>query len=219
MNLAGFERLIEKRRIKFLEWVRDALRPRYFLYAGSGFDRLPKTVLGEDVVLHLSYEETDSEGNHRPYECGYLHILGSGKKIGANFLHIPLKDESVDIVYIHDAPVQVTSQALCEFYRVVKDDGFMILDNGGWHDREVEYFMRSVLKLFVRIEMLSAFCDPEDTWRQIVDERYGNSPGCGEIIGHARTTAEMRLLLKKIPVRNRSITTQTFAVFKKKVCL
>ena len=44
--------------------------PHLLLYAGSGFDKIPKYIFGESVVIHLSLEETE-----RSYTSGYFRVL------------------------------------------------------------------------------------------------------------------------------------------------
>lgn len=202
----------EQKRINFLEWVHDAYHPHLLLYAGSGFDQIPKRVFGESVVVHLSLEETN-----RSYTKGYFMYLGDGMKIGANFLQIPLRDSSVDAVYIHDSPYEVTAAAVGEFTRVLHDRGILILDNGDWTMQQVNHYLLAVERYFYDTILPSEFCDPNNTWRRITDTQYNpQTSGCGAIIGYSYTLARAQYLLNYIPSWQRSITAQLFGIFEKR---
>lgn len=123
------EAVVENRRKEFLKWIQSEFNPRNTLYAGSGNDKLPKSVLGEDLVIHISLEE-----NKPWFPGGYFSELGGGKKVEGDFLQAPFKDKTLDAVYIHDAPEDIVKKGLSEFKRILKDSGILILDNGGWFE-------------------------------------------------------------------------------------
>ncbi len=215
-STGDYKKLLEKRRLSFLEWLRDSFKPVVFLYAGSGLDRVPKTVFGEDIVVHLSFEEGGI--NHRPYKSGYFLFLGSGKKIGADFLYTPLKTGSVDMVYIHDAPPDVTGQAIPEFFRALKDSGLLVLDNSDWAEKEIQGFLARTADTFESSTLPSRFADPNNSLKRVtMGNMVGTRPGCGIGVGYAETLAETQMLLDKIPEPLRCVTPQMFSIYKKKL--
>jgi len=201
----------ERKRIPFLEWVRDTYEPSLLLYAGSGFDTVPRDIFGKQVVVHLSKEEGD-----RPLNEGYFLRLGHGMKIGADFLWTPLKDGSVDAVYVHESPAWVTTEAIGEFSRVLRQDGILILDSGGWMTHQVAHFTNTAKKYLRHTGIPHTFCDPQDTWRMIEYAQFDlEGARNGIVVGYARTLERTQRLLDQIPARRRTIVEQHFGIFAK----
>ena len=157
------ETAVENRRKEFLKWVQSEFNPKNILYAGSGNDALPKKILGEDAVIHISLEE-----NEAWFPGGYFSELGSGKKIKGDFLKAPFKDKILDAVYIHDAPENIVKKGLKEFKRILRDSGILILDNSNWFEEQVEDFIKVTEKDFVKIALPEKFNNPEDMYRIIM---------------------------------------------------
>ncbi|TSC62618.1 MAG: hypothetical protein G01um101448_805 [Parcubacteria group bacterium Gr01-1014_48] len=210
------DREYKQRRRKFLEWIHEVYRPHLVLYAGSGFDQIPRDILGEQTVIHLSREEEHPGRHTRSYTEGYFKYLGNGIKLGADFRHIPLKDKSIEIVYVHDSPFEVTAEATGEFNRILKEDGILILDSDCWTMEMVNYFLLKTTEYFYDVAIPGMFCNPDDTWRRVVDTQSNpQESGCESIIGYAHTLKRTQDLLNCIPYHRRSITAQCFGIFKK----
>lgn len=197
----------EQNRRDFLNWVKNTYSPEKIYYPGSGADTIPKEVLGEGRVIHLSLEENKAVG-------GYFYRLGSGQKVEGNFLNSPFKDGSFDAVFIHDTPYEVTAKGLNEFHRVLEDQGILILDNGDWNEEEIKGFISLVQKLFVVEELPSQFNNPDDMLAHVTrhTDRYG-----GPVVGIATSEKELRRMLQRIPLEQQDVIRQFFAVFKKKL--
>lgn len=136
---------MEKNRKEFLQWVKDTYNPLKVYYAGSGWDKLPREILGEDVIVHLSLEETRGQQSQH----GYFPKLGSGHKVEGNFLQSPFRKESFDAVYIHNTPPGITIEAFPEFLRVLKEGGILLIDieNAIWHEDALHDFLNKALKV------------------------------------------------------------------------
>ena len=201
------ETAVENRRKEFLKWVQSEFNPKNMLYAGSGNDKLPKNVLGEDAVIHISLEE-----NKPWFPGGYFSGLGSGKKVEGDFLQAPFKEKTLDAVYIHDAPENIVRKGLCEFKRILKDSGILILDNSGWFEEQVADFVNVAEKDFVKIALPVKFNNPEDMYRNIMN--LNESTKLGLLLGIVRTLSETKKLLKKAWMGK--VIAQSFWVFAKK---
>lgn len=199
------EKEYEKNRRGFLQWVENTYHPQKIYYPGSGKDRLPKEVLGENRVVHLSLEENKEIG-------GYFLRLGSGQKVEGDFLRSPFKDESFDAVFVHDTPIGVTTQGTAEFYRVLKEGGVLVLDNGNWDDRELQRFLHIVQELLRQQQLPKEFNDPEKLLASVDD---WPTPHGGRHIGLATSEKQIKRLLKNIPPHRQKVVRQFFAVFKK----
>ncbi len=190
----------EQNRKNFLQWIKNTYSPIKVYYPGSGIDKIPKEVLGEDKVIHLSLEENKEVG-------GYFSRLGPGNKIEGDFLNSPFKDKSFDAIVIHDTPEVVTRQALDEFHRVLEDNKILILDNGNWQQKALEEFLVAVQKKFDKQPLPSQFNNPDNTLMILRD-----APG--SIITSEK---ELEKRLDNIPSSQQSVIKQYFAVFKKKL--
>lgn len=195
----------EQNRRDFLDWVKNTFSPEKTYYPGSGTDNIPKEVLGEDSVVHLSLEENKEVG-------GYFSRLGPGQKVEGNFLQSPFKDRAFDAVFIHDTPYEITIQSLDEFYRVLKDEGILLLDNGGWNQKKMEEFFSAAQKLFERQSLPSWFNNPDNMLAH-VSRRTGEH--VRPVVGIATSEKELKKLLKYIPPQQQDVIRQLFAVFKK----
>ena len=201
------ETAVENRRKEFLKWIQSEFNPKNILYAGSGHDALPKKILGEDAVIHIFLVE-----NKPWFPGGYFSELGSGKKVEGDFLRAPLKDKTLDAVYIHNAPEDIVKSGLGEFKRILKDSGILILDNSGWFEGQVADFVNATEKDFVKIALPEKFNNPEDMYRNIVDWNEGAKSGL--TLGIARALSETKRLLKK--ALTGKVIAQSFWVFAKK---
>lgn len=210
----------EKNRRGFLKWVEQFYRPQKIYYPGSGFDRLPKAVFGENRVTHLSLEETGKvllKGDKRKKVGGYFSKLGSGKKVEGDFLHSPFKDESFDMVLVHDTPFDATEGGLVEFWRVLRAGGVLVLDNSGWDDKQLQRFF-GILRLlpeFLEQELPKEFNNPEKLLAFVGDA----SPFGGVNGSIVASEGEIQDMLKKIPQHRQFVVRQFFAVFKKEIDL
>ena len=201
------ETAVENRRKEFLKWIQSEFNPKNILYAGSGHDALPKKILGEDAVIHISLEE-----NKPWFPGGYFSELGSGKKVEGDFLRAPFKEKTLDAIYIHDAPENIVKKGLGEFKRILKDSGFLILDNSNWFEDQVEDFIEAAEGDFVKILLPKKFNDPENMYRDIIN--WNESTKSGLALGIVRTLSETKKLLKKALMGK--VIAQSFWVFVKK---
>ncbi|MDA2922769.1 class I SAM-dependent methyltransferase [Patescibacteria group bacterium AH-259-L07] len=196
----------EQNRRDFLDWVKNTYSPEKIYYPGSGTDKIPKEVLGEDSVVHLSLEENKEIGFYFPR-------LGPGQKVEGNFLKSPFKDGAFDAVFIHDTPYQVTIRGLSEFYRVLKVEGILLLDNGDWKQKEMEEFLSETQKLFEKQELPPQFNNPNNMLAHVL--RLTSEHG-GPVVGIATSEKELERMLRYIPAVQQHVIRQLFAVFKKR---
>ncbi len=194
-------------RKEFLKWIQSEFNPKNMLYAGSGRDKLPKSVLGEDAVIHLSLEE-----NKPWFPGGYFSELSGGKKIQGDFLQPPFKEKTLDAVYIHDAPEDIVKKGLGEFKRILKDSGILILDNSGWFEDQMADFVKATEKDFTKILLPKKFNNPENTYRNIMN--WSESTNSGLTLGIERTLSKTKKNIKKASAGK--IVEQSFWVFTKK---
>lgn len=199
----------KKNRKDFLVWIKNAYSPQRVYYPGSGNDKIPKEIFGEDKVIHLSL------GPKNRGARGYFTHLGSGHKIEGDFLKSPFKDKSFDAVFIHDTPCSVTIQGLEEFYRVLKNEGILILDNGCWDQKELEEFFIAARQLFEGQSLPSQFNNPDNMLANVSKRIRENSEEMEKSI-IATSEDELERILKNIPPARQSVVRQLFAVFQKK---
>lgn len=113
----------------FLKFLDEEYDLGLFLYAGSGWDKVPKETLGLERVVHLSLEEVkgDKCGKFNIIEDvvkhGYFGRLGKGIKVQGDFRKCPFKDKTFGSCYIH--------YVLCEQVLEAKEDLTKVLDKNG----------------------------------------------------------------------------------------
>jgi len=116
----------------FLKFLDQEYCLGLFLYAGSGWDGVPKETLGLERVIHLSLEET--KGNKLKYRLpedivkhGYFGRLGEGVKVQGDFRKCPFKGESFGSCYIHLVWHDAVTEAKQDIVRVLKKNGLLII--------------------------------------------------------------------------------------------
>lgn len=196
-----YEKKVDQKRYAFLHWVKKTIDPQKIYYPGSGWDKIPKIVFGKNKIFHLSLEENKDVG-------GYFPRLGNSIKIQGNFLESPFRDETFDLIIIHNSPYEVTVQGLSEFYRVLKTDGLLVLDNDGWEERMINHFMQNVNKYFKKINPPAKFNDPNNSFIFIFHVDQG-------IIGTARSEKKADQLTKGLDPQKIIKIKQCFKLFKK----
>lgn len=105
-----------------LEWLERNTSLEKILYAGSGFDVIPKFVFGEEKVIHTSLEE---------YKIGdrkYFPDLGSGNKVITDNEQLPFSNSIFDMVIFFGLPTEIIIDQLSESNRVLKDGGLIICE-------------------------------------------------------------------------------------------
>lgn len=117
----------------FLKFLDEQYNLSLFLYAGSGWDKVPKETIGLEKVIHLSLEEIkgDRYGKFKQREDivkqGYFGILGEGLKVQGDFRKCPFKDETFKSCYIHYVFCNSVLEAREDITRVLKKDGLLII--------------------------------------------------------------------------------------------
>ncbi len=106
----------------FLKWISNTFHQGKILYAGSGFDVLPKFVFGEEKVFHISLEDY-KEGDGK-----YFPVLGSGLKIIANNQSLPFDKDNFEAVLLFGLPMETIKDQLSETIRVLKNYGLIVCD-------------------------------------------------------------------------------------------
>lgn len=106
----------------FLKWISSTFHQEKILYAGSGFDVLPKFVFGEEKVFHISLEDY-KEGDGK-----YFPVLGSGLKVIANNQSLPFDKDNFEAVLLFGLPVETIKDQLSETVRVLKNYGLIVCD-------------------------------------------------------------------------------------------
>lgn len=117
----------------FLKFLDKEYGLGLFLYAGSGWDKVPKETLGLERVIHLSLEETkgnDLVKDHLPKDVakyGYFGRLGEGIKVQGDFRECPFKDRVFGSCYIHYVWYDAVTEAKQDITRVLKENGLVII--------------------------------------------------------------------------------------------
>ena len=106
----------------FLKWIDITFHHEKILYAGSGFDILPKFVFGEEKVFHVSLE------NYKEGDDKYFPLLGSGIKIIADNRQLSFDKDSFEMVLFFGLPIQTIKDQLSESVRVLKNSGLVVCD-------------------------------------------------------------------------------------------
>lgn len=106
----------------FLKWINNTFHQEKILYAGSGFDVLPKFVFGEEKVFHISLED------YKEGDCKYFPVLGSGLKVIADNQSLPFDKDNFEMVLLFGLPVETIEDQLSETIRVLKNSGLIVCD-------------------------------------------------------------------------------------------
>ena len=114
----------------FLRWMGDKFKPAKVLYMASGHDIVPKTVLGEEHVVHMSMENYLSvagESGETYRDKKYYPGLGGGRKVIGNVTHTPFADSSFQAVLLQDLPIPEIEGLRQQAKRVVESGGVIVL--------------------------------------------------------------------------------------------
>ncbi len=121
-SLSGTEKAIKKD----LRHIRKERGIDVMYYPGSGYDVIPRDALGTDYVIHLSLEEHDSYYRMKHAQDGLRGYKEHDMELVGDFRSSPLKDMSVDTVFIKGIPIHSAIEAEDDFYRVLKNDGILL---------------------------------------------------------------------------------------------
>ena len=113
-------------------------------YPGSGFDSVPKDILGIDRVVHVSLEEQNMLAEN------YFSKLGGGMKVRADYRAQIFKETSFDATLLYGIPMHSAIAALPEFRRVTKPDGLIIVE-------PTKIYGERIQPKFIRAEMRKYF--------------------------------------------------------------
>jgi SAM-dependent methyltransferase len=131
----------------FLDWLKNTIPMEKILYAGSGFDILPKYIFGEEKVYHTSLEE------YKEGDCKYFPGLGTGLKVIADNRHLPFEQGHFDMVLFLGLPVEMINDQLSESMRVLKNGGLVVCDTSIFNeDCLSELFMN-----YIQVEVPKEF--------------------------------------------------------------
>lgn len=113
IELNKYEEKVEN----FLKWCKVNLGIRTLFYPNGGWHVTPSEVFGKENVFHLSNDV-------------YLQDLEDRIKTRADIQRLPYKDCVFDAIYLGSWDIGVKSllSAFQEFSRVVKEDGFFIVE-------------------------------------------------------------------------------------------
>lgn len=106
----------------FLNWVKEEFWPISVLYPGSGFDRLPKLVFGEEAVVHTSLE------GYQPGGRKYFEVLGKGKRVVADNVAFPFPDSNFSAIVLLGLPYEAVGPYRDEIIRVLDEAGVIVLE-------------------------------------------------------------------------------------------
>lgn len=87
-----YDRDYKEAQYLLLDWLKNSFPTEKVLYAGSGFDILPKFVLGEEKVFHTSLEGYNTD------EINYFSELGDGIKVVADNVELPFLQSNFNMV-------------------------------------------------------------------------------------------------------------------------
>ncbi|MBI5064650.1 hypothetical protein HZA97_00300 [Candidatus Woesearchaeota archaeon] len=97
------------------------------LYAASGFDTIPKSVLGVERVVHLSLEGRKGRDSENKDKSTYFEKLGDGTKVVGDSQQMPFAENSFNSIYCN-VGFLMKGESLEELIRVTKRKGFLILN-------------------------------------------------------------------------------------------
>ncbi len=106
---------------KFLVWLKRTANTNKVLYAGSGYDNLPKHVLGEDCVIHTSLERYKGDTQE------YYSKLGTGKKVIGENKQLPFGDSTFDTVVFFGLSEDIIAEQIQEASRVIEVGGIIVI--------------------------------------------------------------------------------------------
>lgn len=107
----------------FMQYLNISYSPQKIVYAGCGFDTIPKTVFSEEKVFHTSLEKFNKEDRE------YFNEIGNGHKIIANNIFSPFADSSFDLALLLGLEDQHIKNQKSEIVRVLKNNGLIVCDN------------------------------------------------------------------------------------------
>ncbi len=114
----------------FLQWLTHVRFFHKVLYAGSGFDVIPKLAFGEDRVVHTSLED------HKVDDVRYFPSLGSGMKVLADNGALPFAATVFDAILIFCLPADDVRVQKTELVRVLKNNGLIVSLDSVFNDSE-----------------------------------------------------------------------------------
>lgn len=149
----------------FLKFLDKEYGLGLFLYAGSGWDKVPKETLGLERVIHLSLEET--KGNklikdHLPKDVakhGYFGRLGGGIKVQGDFRKCPFKDEAFGSCYIHYVWYDAITEAKHDVVRVLDKKGLLIIAKSSHRGYSSKSIYKEYKKIMTPIKVKHRFAD------------------------------------------------------------
>lgn len=104
-----------------LSWVKEKFNPSSVLYPASGFDRMPKLVFEENMVVHTSLEE------YKTGDRKYFEDLGEGKRVVADNVALPFPDSKFQAIVLLGLPYEFVAPQRNELVRVLDRGGVIVL--------------------------------------------------------------------------------------------
>ena len=106
----------------FLLWCKQQYNLQSLYYPMCGWHLTPREVFGSENVVHLSNDD------YHPY----LENLGYGMRVRAQVQNQPIKNDVFDAIFLRgwDIPKSDVETSFGDFRRVVKEDGFFIIEFG-----------------------------------------------------------------------------------------
>lgn len=115
------ERDFREYQYKFLVWLKNTTNTNKVLYAGSGYDNLPKHVLGEDSVIHTSLERYKGDTEE------YFSKLVTGKKVIGENKQLPFGDSTFDTVMFFGLSEDIITGQIQDASRVIGVGGIIVI--------------------------------------------------------------------------------------------
>lgn len=125
----------------YLQWTDKKYKPQKVLYAGCGFDRIPKIAFGRDRVVHTSLE------NFKTDDKNYFTEIDSDLKVIADNTRMPFKNETFDAVLIFGLPDKKIKAQKAEIDRVLKKNGFFTTESNIFNDTAPDMYFSNYKKL------------------------------------------------------------------------
>lgn len=142
---------LKESRSEFLKYLDEAYHPNFVYYPACGADKTPKQIFGENKVIHLSLPENEAG-------VEYLERLGRGIKLLGDMAHSPIADRSVDLIYLNLQGIQLSEEMVGDFFRVLKNDGVIAIeDRHLYDDSRWNKTIESLKQRFKEVEITPEF--------------------------------------------------------------
>jgi len=133
----------------FLSWFNITMQSGKVLYAGSGFDSLPKLIFGEDKIVHTSLEQ------YRGDTENYFTQLGDGLKVVADNIKLPFQGRAFDTVLFFGLSQDSVQEQLPESIRTLKVGGYVVCDSTILNETDLSPYLTDFEKIEVPVRFQS----------------------------------------------------------------